>query len=1318
MVPPATPTGVVRPQPPLAALALLLLPSFANAEFEKFGEFGQEGGGIFSNQLGGVAVNRGSDDFYVADRNNSLVDRFDSAGQFQLSFGSGVVIGGAEGSGDLNGTTAVTGVVTTSKAFEVGQTIGGEGIAAGTKIAAVGAGTITLSQAATETKAGAHLVVAEGAGNVPVNEVQTVTVDPRAGGGTVSLTFSTPNPSNASATATVPYDASAAEVEAALQGLANIGAGSVAVSGPAGGPWAVEFTGTRFADTDVSQLSSNASSLNAATGAELTCNGGPFNANVSYQWLSNGAPATGAGATTSTYTVAAADAGHALQCRAVATTTTGTAPTGPTGATAVSTGAIAAGTPSGAFPGAPFIPIAAPAVPVGGFNAGNKLVCVPGTWTGSPTFTYQWYRNGVALVGNGAESSEYTLQAADLTSAASFQCGVTGTNADGAVVKVSANRVTAAPAPVPSPAAPNASAFVPSLSAAVATTQAGAAAPEVCTSLPDCKAGVSGTADGEFVYPVGVAVDQASGHVFVVDASTSRETGVVQEFTADGAFLSSFGERGSASPEQIERLPGQTNNNGYNSIAVAPDGTIYLVDEGTTFGPRVMVFSPAGAYERSIGSSAPEGYFEAKSVAVDDAGNVYVSGFVYVFKFSSSGDFEWLQEDPNFSLRGMTVNPVSEEVFYYSQLRNTFRRLNPDGTVAGEFPGEAGQKATRSLAINPELVPPGLPVRPEGVIYGADSTLKRGLVYVEAPLVAPTVKSQTVAAVGETSASLKATINPNGGATSYVFQYGTAGPCDSNPCAEAPLGGGQLAGGKADLTAGATLTGLAPDTTYYFRVLASNGGGPGEGPAGGQFSTFPVSASGLPDGRAYELVSPAEKPGGGQVIPPEPGSGSCPICGPNLQGSFMAMQAAPDGNAIAYEGEPFFAGITGRENEYLSSRAASGWQTKGLTLPLFSTLERQGFRAFSSDLGRAVVVQAGDRPISPAAPVGYENLYLWQQGGALQPLIAQAPPGVPSSFRVQFGGANAGTANSSGFSHLLFAANAAVPGATPPALEPGTGNYDLYEWVGGQLNLVNVLPGGAVATGSGVYFGSGGSPAEATVDHAISDDGSRVFWTDSGGQSYVRIDGTETRSIEDPGTFLTASPDGSTVLLDNGHLYDVATESAVDLTGGAGGFEGTLGTSDDLTRVYFVDTEVLSGGEENANHEVAEVGKDNLYLWEGSTPKFIGALLPGDNKLESGTWSSRRSSRTAQVSPDGRYLAFNSKASLTGFENFGPTCTVGVFSKYEPGACAEAFVYDATAQKLSCASCNPTGRPPAGPSKLAIVGPRASARPCSPSSAT
>lgn len=58
---------------------------------------------------------------------------------------------------------------------------------------------------------------------------------------------------------------------------------------------------------------------------------------------------------------------------------------------------------------------------------GNALTAQPGTWTGNPTFTYQWKADGAAI--SGATQASHTLQASD--EGKSFTVVVTGTNANG-----------------------------------------------------------------------------------------------------------------------------------------------------------------------------------------------------------------------------------------------------------------------------------------------------------------------------------------------------------------------------------------------------------------------------------------------------------------------------------------------------------------------------------------------------------------------------------------------------------------------------------------------------------------------------------------------------------------------------------------------------------------------------------------------------------------------------------------------------------------------------------------------------------------------
>lgn len=74
------------------------------------------------------------------------------------------------------------------------------------------------------------------------SEVQTVTVTPGSpAAGTFALT--TPATLGSQTTGTIAYNAAASAVEAALEALTGVGQGNVVVTGNAGGPYTVTFTG-------------------------------------------------------------------------------------------------------------------------------------------------------------------------------------------------------------------------------------------------------------------------------------------------------------------------------------------------------------------------------------------------------------------------------------------------------------------------------------------------------------------------------------------------------------------------------------------------------------------------------------------------------------------------------------------------------------------------------------------------------------------------------------------------------------------------------------------------------------------------------------------------------------------------------------------------------------------------------------------------------------------------------------------------------------------------------------------------------------------
>ncbi len=195
--------------------------------------------------------------------------------------------------------------------------------------------------------------------------------------------------------------------------------------------------------------SAPAISGSATAGSQLTASSGSWSGypapSFSYQWErcdQNGQSCNAIStATSSTYTVQAADVGSTLELGVTATNSAGSA--------SASSQATATVQPSGAAP----VNTAAPGLSGTAVEA-QTLSVTNGTWSGypSPSLTYEWQRcdqsgqNCAAIP--GATSQSYTLLSADVGS--TVNAVVTGTNASGSVPAASATTtvVTSAPGPL------------------------------------------------------------------------------------------------------------------------------------------------------------------------------------------------------------------------------------------------------------------------------------------------------------------------------------------------------------------------------------------------------------------------------------------------------------------------------------------------------------------------------------------------------------------------------------------------------------------------------------------------------------------------------------------------------------------------------------------------------------------------------------------------------------------------------------------------------------------------------------------------------
>lgn len=467
----------------------------------------------------------------------------------------------------------------------------------------------------------------------------------------------------------------------------------------------------------------------------------------------------------------------------------------------------------------------------------------------------------------------------------------------------------------------------------------------------------------------------------------------------------------------------------------------------------------------------------------------------------------------------------------------------------------------------------------------------------------------------------------------------------------------------------------------------------------------------LPDCRAYEMVSPIDKARGD-------------IVGVLDAGQYASEEnlAALDGNSFTYTSFRAFGNAVAAPlaSQYLATRGPGGWATQALNPPregagFYGTgFSENEFKAFTPDLCHAWFIQDSEHHVSPVETPDRPNLVKrtncpnsYEGFEALPPL----PDLENQNFTFDLEGRAADG------SAAVFRTGAKL---TPDASD---NRLQTYEARNGELKFVCIFPPGTDPAVE-AYFPncSAGMPSSSLspnrtggVIHAMSEDGSRIYWTASAetpnnvdpGPLYLRIDGSTTKKVSETITpaaarFYRATPDGGKALFrvesdprtgeqsppHSRELieYDLATESSEVI---AGEVLGVAATSDDFSRIYFVSEESIAGegvsGEPNLFLRESGSGADTFTLIATLVPRDVGLGYLGQQGPSN--ISTYNIDHVAATNQDGSRLSFISVKSLTGFDNRDSVTGEPDF---------EVFTYDAEQQLLNCVSCSPDGSRPLG----------------------
>lgn len=353
-----------------------------------------------------------------------------------------------------------------------------------------------------------------------------------------------------------------------------------------------------------------------------------------------------------------------------------------------------------------------------------------------------------------------------------------------------------------------------------------AGAPASFSALGTNEITASGPGNGPsaagFSVTTGVAVD-AAGNFYVNDYGNK----VVNKFDSAGNFLLAI------SPDLAPNTPGMTVPNtpsasfGPSGIAVRQNtGHVYVGDATNS---AVDEFDPnTGAFVSQYGNRANPGFFNGIiSVGVDNAGNVYgidaFNGRAYEFSPSNVCLFDCNQLDPGVSL-GVTVSNATNNVYVANIAPSHVSIRNGAGGQVEIF-GAGDITLPIGIAVNDTV----------DTVYVADRD--GNAVRVFDRVILPDAITQGPANVAPRSATLSGHIDPAGGGdvNDCHFEYGTDTSYGSSiPCSPAaPFSG------PADVTA--DLAGLELETTYHYRLVATNANGTQVG-EDATFTTLPAVA--------------------------------------------------------------------------------------------------------------------------------------------------------------------------------------------------------------------------------------------------------------------------------------------------------------------------------------------------------------------------------------------------------------------------------------------------------------------------------------------
>ena len=270
-----------------------------------------------------------------------------------------------------------------------------------------------------------------------------------------------------------------------------------------------------------------------------------------------------------------------------------------------------------------------------------------------------------------------------------------------------------------------------------------------------------------------------------------------------------------------------TNNASPTGIAAGPDGNLWFTEQANP--GRIGRITPAGVITEF--STGLTGSSQPTSIAAGPDGNLWFTELANpgrIGRITTAGVITEFTTGLSVNSQPSGITAGADGNLWFTEQANPGRigRITTAGVIT-EF--------TSGLTTNAQ--PGGIAAEPDGNVWFTEQANPGRIGRITLP---PGLTSVSPSAVGYQSATLAGSTTPRSQATTYYFEYG---PTTAYGTQTAPTSAGS---GSTPQAVSAPISGLTPQSTYHFRVVATNASGTTTG-ADQTFTTDAAPALPAPD---------------------------------------------------------------------------------------------------------------------------------------------------------------------------------------------------------------------------------------------------------------------------------------------------------------------------------------------------------------------------------------------------------------------------------------------------------------------------------------